>query len=148
MPFSCIRLCIRQQSRSISPLHQPLFSRNLSSAPPKSTYYVQSFVHQDEQYILLLSHSSIPMGRIRLSTPPPRKNLSTTGPTAEYFDPISPETIKADWTTFMENSGFRDILQSAVKENIAQEEMIINDANSLQGGNGWIHLCDERALPA
>jgi hypothetical protein len=88
------------------------------------------------------------MGRIRLSTPPPRTNLSTTGPTAEYFDPISPETIKAGWTTFMENSGFRDILQNVVKENIAQEEMIINDARSLQGGNGWVHLCDERALPA
>jgi len=148
MPVTCIRHCIRHQSRFFKPLYRPLFLRSLSSTPPKSTYYVQSFVHQDEQYVFLLPHISVPMGRIRLSTPPPRTNLSTTGPIAEYFDPISSETIKADWTTFMENSGFRDILQSVVKENIAQEEMVINDARSLQGGNGWIHLCDERALPA
>jgi len=88
------------------------------------------------------------MGRIRLSKPPPHTNISTSGPTVEFIDPISPDLIKEDWSTFIENGGFREILQNVVKANIAQEEMLINDAKALPGGDGWIHLCDERALPA
>jgi hypothetical protein len=88
------------------------------------------------------------MGRIRLSNLPPRTNISTSGPAVEFIDPISPDLIKADWSTFIENGGFREVLQNVIKKNIAQEEMVINDAKSLPGGDGWIHLCDERALPA
>lgn len=65
-----------------------------------------------------------------------------------FISPISAERIKENWATFVENAGFREILQDVVKENIDKEEMVINDARSLQGGEGWVHLCDERALPA
>ena len=148
MAFISIRHCLRQQSRSINPFHWPSFSQPVSSTSLNSTYYVQSFLHSDDQYILLFPHPSTPMGRIRLSTPPRRTNISTSGPTVEFIDPISSDAIKTDWSTFVENGGFREILQNVVMENIAQEETIINDAKSLQGGDGWVHLCDERALPA
>lgn len=120
----------------------------MSSSPLKSTYYVQTFAHSKVQYILLLPQTSPPVGRITLSTLPPRTSITNTGPTTDIIDPISLDEIKADWVTFVENGGFREILQNVIKENIAQEEMVINDAKSLQGGDGWIHLCDERALPA
>lgn len=87
------------------------------------------------------------MGRIRLSNLPPTKTISTKGPTVEFIDPISPDDIKADWSTFVENGRFREILQDVIRENLAQEETAINDAKTVPGGNGWIHLCDERALP-
>ena len=105
-------------------------------------------MHSKEQYILLLPETSPPLGRIRLSSLPSRTSIPSTGPTPDIIDPISPEEIKADWTTFVENGGFREILQNVIKENIEHEEMVINDAMSLQGGDGWVHLCDERALPA
>ena len=142
------RHCIRQYSRLFNACLRPLHSRYVSSSPLKSTYYVQTFVHSKEQYILLLPETSPPMGRIKLSTLPPRTLSPSTGPTTDIIDPISPDEIKADWATFMENGGFREILQNVIKENIACEEMVINDARSLPGGDGWVHLCDERALPA
>ena len=48
----------------------------------------------------------------------------------------------------MENAGFRDVLQGVVRNHILDEEMVVNDARSIPGGEGWVHLCDERALPA
>jgi hypothetical protein len=101
-----------------------------------------------ERTIYPPSQTSPPVGRITLSTLPPRTSTTNTGPTTDIIDPISLDEIKADWVTFVENGGFREILQNVIKENIAQEEMVINDAKSLPGGDGWIHLCDERALPA
>ena len=142
------RHCIRQHSRPFNAFLRPLRSRYVSYSPLNSTYYVQTFVHSKEQYILLLPETSPPMGRITLSSLPPRTSIPSTGPTTDIIDPISPDDIKADWMTFVENGGFREILQNVIKENIAQEEMVINDARSLQGGDGWLHLCDERALPA
>ena len=35
-----------------------------------------------------------------------------------------------------------------VAENISGEQVVMNDARSLPTGEGWVHLCDERALPA
>jgi hypothetical protein len=87
------------------------------------------------------------MGRIRLSNPPPRENPVRDGPTVKYIFPVSSDDIKADWQSFVENGGFRSLLQAVVKENIAQEEVVINDAKTVPGGEGWVHLCDERALP-
>jgi len=88
------------------------------------------------------------MGRIRLSVLPSESTPSTEGPTADFIDPISPEELKRDWGTFVENGGFRELLQKVVAENIGQEQVVINDARSLPTGEGWVHLCDERALPA
>jgi hypothetical protein len=88
------------------------------------------------------------MGRISLSVLPREATPGGTGPTVDFIDPISPETLKADWSTFVENGGFREILQKVVAENIGQEQVVINDAKSLPTGEGWVHLCDERALPA
>jgi hypothetical protein len=88
------------------------------------------------------------MGRIKLSSVPQQTSTAlANGPTIDFIDPISPEIIKQDWQTFVENGGFREILQKVVKENIANEQTVINDAKSLQGGEGWVHVCDERALP-
>ena len=87
------------------------------------------------------------MGRISLPKSSLPTSFTTHGPTIEFIGPISHETIKENWSTFAENAGFRDLLQSVVKENIANEELVINDARALQGGEGWIHLCDERQLP-
>jgi len=88
------------------------------------------------------------MGRLKVSTTPETSSSSQTGPTIDFIDPISPEELKKDWTTFIENGGFREILQAVVAENISQEQVVINDALSLPTGEGWVHLCDERALPA
>jgi hypothetical protein len=122
--------------------------RYYSSPSYESTYYVQRFINATEHYILLLPESSIPMGRMYLRQVPPKMSVVRNGPTIDFIDPISPDSIKLDWPTFVENGGFRTILQNVVRDNIAQDEMVINDARSLQGGEGWVHLCDERALPA
>jgi hypothetical protein len=88
------------------------------------------------------------MGRMYLRELPPTQSVVRNGLTMDFIEPISSEAIKFDWLTFVENGGFRAILQKVIKENIAQDEMVINDARSLPGGEGWVHLCDERALPA
>jgi hypothetical protein len=108
---------------------------------------VQRFTNSNEQYILLLAQTSTPMGRMRLSSPPPQSSVNVNGPTIEFIDPVDPEAIKKDWSTFVENNGFREILQNVVRENVAGEEIVVNDAKTLQGGEGWVHVCDERALP-
>jgi hypothetical protein len=87
------------------------------------------------------------MGRISLPALPPLIASNITGPTPEFITPVLPETIQQNWSTFIENGGFRDLLQSVVKDNVAGEEMVINDARSLQGGEGWVHVTDERGLP-
>ena len=121
----------------------------LYSNPPTSTYYIQIFPHNTtDQFVLLLPQSSTPMGRIHLSVHPPTPSPSGHGPAANFISPISPENLKRDWGTFIENGGFRDILEKVVAENISGEQVVINDARSLPTGEGWVHLCDERALPA
>jgi hypothetical protein len=122
--------------------------RYYSSSTDKPTYYVQRFINATEHYILLLPKSSLPMGRMYIENLPEKVSMVRNGPTIDFIDPVSSDLIKQDWSTFVENGGFRTILQDVIRENIAQDEMVINDAKTLQGGEGWVHLCDERALPA
>jgi len=129
----------------------PLFLRRSVSATTsssKSPFYVQTFGPSTEQFLLLLPQLHLPLGRIALRAMPPTTAVSQSGPTPVFFHAITPEDIRRDWATFVENAGFREVLQRVVGENIAGEEMLVNEARSLPGGNGWIHLCDERALPA
>ena len=88
------------------------------------------------------------MGRISLSTLPPAAEARMNGPIIAFIDPLPTDLIQQSWQTFVENSGFRDLLQGVVRKHILGEEMIVNDARSVPGGEGWVHLCDERALPA
>ena len=88
------------------------------------------------------------MGRITLSALPPPAVAHTHGPIIAFVDPLPPELITQNWLSFVENAGFREVLQAVVRENIAGEEMLVNEARGLPGGDGWVHLCDERALPA
>jgi hypothetical protein len=88
------------------------------------------------------------MGRMYIRELPEKVSMVRNGPTIDFIDPISTDLIQQDWSTFVENGGFRTILQDVIRENIDQDEMVINDAKTLQGGEGWVHLCDERALPA
>ena len=122
--------------------------RALSTTPSLSPYYVQTFGLASEQFLLLLPQLHLPLGRLVLSSLPPITNVSRTGPTPVFFHASTPEEIRRDWATFVENSGFREVLQDVVRDNIAGEEMLINEARGLPGGDGWIHLCDERSFPA
>jgi len=131
----------------------PLFLRRsvstaTTASPSKSPFYVQTFGPSTEQFLLLLPQLHLPLGRIALRAVPPTTAVSQSGPTPVFFHAIAPEEIRRDWATFVENAGFREVLQRVVGENIAGEEVLVNEARSLPGGNGWVHLCDERALPA
>ena len=66
----------------------------------------------------------------------------------DFISPLSCEEIAQNHDTFVENPMFRRILQDVVRQNIAEEEMVRNEALGLPSGEGWIHLCDERQLPA
>jgi len=128
-----------------------LLGRSLSTTPSsssKSPFYVQTFGQSTEQFLLVLPQVHLPLGRIALSDLPPTTAVSHYGPTPVFFHAVTPEEIRRDWATFVENAGFREVLQRVVGEHVAGEEMLVNEARSLPGGNGWIHLCDERALPA
>ena len=144
---TCLRHCLR---RPLPTSSKPSINhrRPFSSPPLPSTFYVQRFHRSSEQYILLLSKPSLPMGRITLSTLPPSAASHTPGPIIAFVDPLPPELITQNWLSFVENAGFREVLQAVVRENIAGEEMLVNEARGLPGGDGWVHLCDERALPA
>ena len=140
---TCIRHSTPRLFKSLRSIHR-YYS---SSSSYESTYYVQSFINAAEHYILLLPDCSMAMGRMYLKQLAPARSVRN-GPTMDLIEPISSDSIKLDWATFVENGGFRTILQNVVRENIAQDETVINDAKSLPGGEGWVHLCDERALPA
>lgn len=135
--------CLRRLPRLPLSLH-----RSYSTNPSPSPYFVQTFGLASEQYLLLLPQVHLPLGRIVLSSLPPITSVSRDGPTPQIFHSIAPEEIKRDWATFVENAGFREVLQEVVRDNIAGEEMLVNEASGLPGGDGWIHLCDERSFPA
>lgn len=149
-PNETMATCLRHSAPRIFKSFKSINSipRYYSSSSDKSTYYIQRFMNTTEHYILLLPESSVPMGRMHIRNLPEKVSMVQNGPTVDYIDPIPSELIKQNWSTFVENGGFRTILQDVIKQNIAQDEMVINDAKTLQGGEGWVHLCDERALPA
>lgn len=146
MTSTCVRQCLRLPPPIRHALLRP---RHLStSPPPPSTFYLQRFQHSPEQYILLLPEPSLPMGRLSLSTLPPPTAPHIDGPIIAFIDPLPNDLIQESWPSFVENAGFRDVLQGVVRNHILDEEMVVNDARSIPGGEGWVHLCDERALPA
>jgi hypothetical protein len=112
----------------------------------KSTYYVH-ILNDLEMYILLLPRPSLPMGRITIPGLRPLNPGVNTVASVTSIDPLKEESIQQYGTSFIENAGFKQILQQVVKENIANEQAVVNDAQALPGGEGWVHLCDERALP-
>jgi hypothetical protein len=136
---------LRRLPRLSLSVHRAL---STTASPLPSPYYVQTFGLDSEQFLLLLPQQHLPLGRIILNSLPPITSVSKSGPTPVFFHAITPEEIKRDWATFVENAGFRDVLQKVVRQNIAGEEMLVNEARGLPGGDGWIHLCDERSFPA
>jgi len=66
----------------------------------------------------------------------------------DFISSLSASEIAENQHTFVENPAFRGILQDVVRQNIALEEMVRNEAAGLQAGEGWIHFCDLRQLPA
>ena len=66
----------------------------------------------------------------------------------DFISSLSAAEIAENQHTFVENPAFRGILQDVVRQNIAREEMVRNEAAGLQAGEGWIHFCDLRQLPA
>jgi hypothetical protein len=130
--------------RALLPRH-----RSLSTSHGASPFYIQTFGQSSsEQFLLVLPQQHLPLGRIALRALPPITTVNKSGPVPAFFHAISPEEIKADWAVFVENAGFREVLQGVVRENIGREELMVNEARRLPGGDGWIHLCDERNLPA
>src|SRR5579862_3538708 len=148
-------LCIRQLPRLsrqgipyLSLKSLPFQSRPSSTTSPSKAsnpiYYLHTFLNSSDQYILLLPRPSLPMGRISLPHPPNTETYISEGPAIDFISPLESEEITLNQDTFVENQGFRKVLQEVVRENIEGEEMIRNEASGLQGGEGWIHLCDER----
>jgi len=135
---------------SLLPQQRPSQSRlSSTSTIPKATYYLQNFLNSPaEQYILLLPHVSVPVGRISLPSHRPTDQFSTEGPSVDFISSLSAAEIAENQHTFVENPAFRGILQDVVRQNIALEEMVRNEAAGLQAGEGWIHFCDLRQLPA
>jgi hypothetical protein len=145
-------LCIRRS------LHLPnlirtsflQYRRYSDFTPPESTYYVQSFPRSKEQYLLLLPRTSLPLGLIHIPNLPGEDSFPTAGPVTTFLHPVSASLLQDHFHTFIENGGFRTLFQKVVAENIDKEEMVVNEAQALvsAGGEGWIHLCDERQLPS
>jgi hypothetical protein len=121
--------------------------KSRASSSLSSTYFVKPSNQQGQDHLLLiLPKSSMPLGTIKLLSSNPPPNLASNTQSNQTI-PISSDVIKANWSTFMENKEFRKLLQSVVKENIDNETVVINDAKTLPGGSGWVHLSDERAIP-
>jgi len=153
MNSRCIRnLSLSFQRQSVLPYTSFLsvLPHRHNSTSVHSPYYVQHFANSADHYLLLLPRPSPALGRLHLSNP--RKSTadaiaSLDGPSAAFISPISIEELASESATFVQNAGFLSLLHATIAQHIAREQCILSEAAVLPTRDGWVHLCDERALP-